>query len=111
VPEESGAGKSMDLTINLRQEGEKLLDLLKATIRQWQSSPWPHERERAQFAGQLYQRCLAAYTRHLEEAKARAEGGFNLEVDRRLVKEMEEKLAYWQRKWEELTGSPARPER
>ncbi|MBC7334959.1 MAG: hypothetical protein H5U01_01630, partial [Clostridia bacterium] len=43
----------------------------------------------------------------LEEAKARAEGGYNTEVDRRLVREMEEKLAYWQRKLEEVSAPEA----
>mgnify|MGYP000935940359 CR=1 FL=1 len=95
----------MEVTINLRQEGESLLDLLKAAIRQWQSSPWPHEQERVRFAVSLFRRCLAAYADSLEEARAKAETGYNLEVDRRLVKEMEEKLSYWQRKLEELTGS------
>lgn len=97
----------MEVTVNLRQEGESLFDLLKAAIRQWQASPWQHERERAAYAERLYQRCLAAYAGYLEEAKARLEGGYNTEVDRRLVKEMEEKLAYWQRKLEEVGGKAA----
>ena len=29
---------------------EKLFDLLKAVIREWLESPWPHEQERADYA-------------------------------------------------------------
>lgn len=104
MPGAIGAGWAMDLTINLRQEGESLFDLLKAAIRQWQTSPWPHERERAAYALSLYQRSLAAYASYLEEARSKAESGYNTEVDRRLVREMEEKLAYWQKKLQELSG-------
>jgi hypothetical protein len=79
-----------------------LFDLLKAVIRQWQASPWQHERDRAAYAELLYQRCLDVYADYLEEARAKAESGYNTEVDRRLVRQMEEKLAYWQRKLREI---------
>lgn len=94
----------MEDLINLHKEADSFFDLLKAVIRQWQASPWQHERERAGFAVLLFERCLQVCTGYLEEAKAKAESGYNLEVDQRLVKEMESKLLYWQRKLEELTS-------
>ncbi len=91
----------VDLTVNLYTEGDKFFDLLKAAVRDWQGG-WGHERERAAYALELYQRSLTAMRTHLEEARARAEGGFFTEQDQRFLNRTEERLAYWEKKLAEI---------
>ncbi len=50
----------VDLTVNLYTEGDKFFDLLKAAVRDWQGG-WGHERERAAYALELYQRGFLQY--------------------------------------------------
>lgn len=99
----------MEVSINVLTDGEAFLDLLKAAIREWYRSPWEHERQRARFALSLYHQSLAAYRGFLNEAKNKTETGYNTEVDRRLVSDMEAKLAYWENKLAELTGEITPP--
>ncbi|MBC7324383.1 MAG: hypothetical protein H5T99_03600 [Moorella sp. (in: Bacteria)] len=91
----------VELTVNLYMEGDKFFDLLKAAVRDWQGG-WGHERERAAYALELYQRSLAVLRDHLEEARSRAEGGFFTDQDQRILTRTEEKLAYWEKKLEEI---------
>lgn len=93
----------VELTVNLYAEGEKFFDLLKAAIRDWQSSPWGHERERAGYALELYRRGLDALRAHLEEARTRAEVGYFTAEDERLLSRAEGRLLYWEKKLAELT--------
>lgn len=94
----------MEVSINILTDGEAFLDLLKAVIREWYRSPWDHERQRAYFALNLYQQSLDAYRDFLNQAKTKTETGYNTEVDRHLVGDMEARLAYWEKKLAELTG-------
>jgi hypothetical protein len=94
-----------ELIINLYTEGEQFFDLLKAAIRDWQNSPWEHERRRAGYATELYQRGLNILRAHLEETRARAEGGYFTEVDSKMLSKAEDRLAYWEKKLAELIGS------
>lgn len=91
----------VELTVNLYAEGDKFFDLLKAAVRDWQEG-WGHERERAAYALELYQRSLEAMRAHLEEARSRAEGGFFTDQDQRFLNRTEEKLAYWEKKLAEI---------
>ncbi|MEW8957912.1 hypothetical protein MHOCP_16150 [Moorella humiferrea] len=91
----------VELTVNLYTEGDKFFDLLKAAVRDWQGG-WGHERERAAYAMELYERSLKLMRAHLEEAKVKAEGGYFTEQDRRILNRTEEKLAYWEKKLEEI---------
>lgn len=95
----------MQVSINILTDGEVFLDMLKAVIREWYRSPWEHERQRARYALTLYQQALNVYQEYLAEARTRAESGYNTDVDRRLVSDMETRLAYWQKKLAELTGA------
>lgn len=92
----------LDLVIDLHAEGDPFFDMLKAVIREWQKAPWPHERERAAYARGMYLRGMEVYRGRLQEAKERAEQGFNTLMDQKLVREMEQKLAYWEKKLAEL---------
>ncbi|QGP90741.1 hypothetical protein MGLY_00510 [Neomoorella glycerini] len=91
----------VELTVNLYTEGDKFFDLLKAAVRDWQGG-WGHERERAAYALELYQRSLQTMRAHLEEARAKAEGGFFTDQDQRILNRTEEKLAYWEKKLAEI---------
>ena len=90
------------LTVNLLTEGERWFDLLKASIREWQGARWEHERERAYYALDLYRRSLDLYKTFLSQLHERAESGYNTELDRRLVNEMEIKLKHWEKKLDEI---------
>ncbi|NLW07904.1 MAG: hypothetical protein GX039_08045 [Clostridia bacterium] len=93
----------VDLTVNLYLEGDKFFDLLKAAIRDWQGG-WGHERERAAYALELYQRSLTILRDHLEKVRTRAEGGFFTAEDQRILDRTQEKLAYWEKKLAEITN-------
>jgi hypothetical protein len=92
----------VDLTVNLYLEGDKFFDLLKAAVRDWQGG-WGHERERAAYALELYQRSLTTLRDHLEEVRVRAEGGFFTAQDQRILDRTQEKLDYWEKKLVEIT--------
>lgn len=94
---------NMELTVNLFTEGEKLLDLLKAAIRDWQDG-WGHEQERAAYAMELYNRALVVMREQLEKAELRVEEGFYTEQDQRILNRARERLNYWEKKLEEITG-------
>lgn len=94
----------LELTVNLYTEGEKFFDLLKAAIRDWQNSQWGHERERANYALELYRRGLDTLRAHLEEARTKAEGGYFTGEDKKILSHAEGRLLYWEKKLAELTG-------
>ncbi|WP_258359925.1 hypothetical protein [Moorella sulfitireducens (nom. illeg.)] len=95
----------VELVVNLYAEGDKFFDLLKAAVRDWQGG-WGHERERAAFALELYQRGLETMRAHLQEAREKAEGGFFTDQDQRILKRTEDRLAYWEKKLEEIQYKP-----
>lgn len=97
-----------ELAINLYTEGEKFFDLLKAVIRNWQKSNWGHERERALYARELYERSLAGMREHVAAAKDKAENGYFTELDQRILARTEEQIAYWEKKLDELTGGASK---
>ncbi len=66
----------LDVCINLYRDGEKLFDLLKAVIREWLESPWPHEQERADYAQELFNESLKIYQQYLNDAHEQARSGF-----------------------------------
>lgn len=92
----------MEMQINLLENGDQFFDLLKAVMREWQGSPWPHERARADFARQLFIKGLDIQKEGLEKAKVRTEKGFNTLLDQRMVRELEQKMSYWEKKLDEL---------
>ncbi|KKM11961.1 hypothetical protein SY88_06150 [Clostridiales bacterium PH28_bin88] len=96
------ARADLDLTIDLHTEGDMFFDILKAVIREWQKAPWPHERERAAYARGIYLRAMEVYRGRLQDARDKAEQGFNTLVDQKLISDMEQKLAYWEKKLGEL---------
>jgi len=98
------SGKDLMLKVHLFAEGDRFFDMLKAVVRDWQNAPWPHERERAAYAMELYQRGLSLYRQYLEEARVKAEQGFNTLLDQKLVGDMEQKLSYWEKKLSEITA-------
>jgi hypothetical protein len=93
----------LEMQINLLENGDQFFDLLKAVVREWQGSPWPHERARADFARQLFNKGLDIHKEGLEKAKAKMEKGFNTLLDQQLIRELEQKLSYWEKKLLELT--------
>lgn len=93
-----------ELKINLYSEGDKFFDLLKAAIRDWQKSNWGHERERAGYAQDLYERGLETLREHVAATKSRAESGFFTEQDKKIIARAEEQIAYWEKKLAELKG-------
>ncbi|MEW6661467.1 MAG: hypothetical protein ACOY9Y_13510 [Bacillota bacterium] len=97
------ARAELEMQINLLENGDQFFDLLKAVVREWQGSPWPHERARADFARQLFIKGLDIHKEGLEKAKARTEKGFNTFLDQRMVRELEQKVSYWEKKLNEIT--------
>jgi len=96
----------VDLTVNLYSEGDKFFDLLKAAVRDWQGG-WGHERARAAYALELYQRSLTTLRAHLEEVRSKAEEGFFTDQDQRILNRTQEKLDYWEKKLAEITKQKA----
>ena len=94
----------LDVVVNLYRDGDKVFDLLKAVIREWRESPWPHEKERARYAEELFNQSLQIYEDYLNEAHNKVAGGFSTPSDRKILKQLEERHAYWQNKLKELTG-------
>jgi len=99
----------LDVCINLYRDGEKLFDLLKAVIREWLESPWPHEQERADYAQELFNESLKIYQQYLNDAHEQARSGFFTPADRKILKQMEERYDYWENKLKELIGEKETP--
>ncbi|HKM39547.1 MAG TPA: hypothetical protein VJ036_04695 [bacterium] len=95
---------SLDIYINLYRDGDKLFDLLKAAVRDWHHSPWPHEQERGLYARELFIHSLKVYKKYLDQAHQRAQSGFFTPADRKILTQMEQQYAYWENKLQELTG-------
>ncbi|MDK2854810.1 MAG: hypothetical protein PWQ41_359 [Bacillota bacterium] len=94
----------LDVQVNLYRDGEKFFDLLKAVLREWHKSPWPHEQERAEYAKTLFAEALAVYQNYLARAREKVAGGYATPADQKLLERMEERFNYWQGKFQELTG-------
>lgn len=94
----------LDVVVNLYRDGDKFFDLLKAVIREWRESPWPHEQERAGYAEELYTQSLRIYQEYLNDAHEQVSSGFSTPADRKILRRMEERYAYWDNKLKELTG-------
>ncbi|BCV24328.1 MAG TPA: hypothetical protein GXX50_03975 [Firmicutes bacterium] len=94
----------LDVQVNLYRDGEKFFDLLKAVLREWQKSPWPHEKERAEYAKALFSQGLTVYGNYLTRAREKVASGFATPADQKLLGRMEERFSYWQGKFQELTG-------
>lgn len=92
----------MQVSVSLLNEGKYFFDLLKATVREWQSSNWEHEKRRARYAIDLYERSLTVYREYLNSVKAKVEQGYNTELDRKLVADLESDLVYWEKKLVEI---------
>jgi hypothetical protein len=96
---------NLEFSINLYTEGEKFFDMLKAVIRDSKKSQWPHEKERAVFAEQLFKKALDTFEEGIKTAESKVEEGFHTEQDLRLVKDMREKCDYWKKKlYEAVSG-------
>jgi tRNA A37 N6-isopentenylltransferase MiaA len=93
----------LDVQVNLYRDGEKFFDLLKAVLREWHKSPWPHEQERAAYAKALFSEALAVYQNYLTRAREKVAGGYATPADQKLLQRMEERFNYWQGKFQELT--------
>ena len=50
--------KNLHFNINLYTDGEMFLIVLKAFIRDYKDSQWPHEVERATYAQELFKKAL-----------------------------------------------------
>ncbi|HHY04053.1 MAG TPA: hypothetical protein GX534_02540 [Thermoanaerobacterales bacterium] len=96
--------KSLDFNINLFEDGDKFLDLLKAFIRDYRNSSWPHERERAMFAEELFEKALSTYQEALKVAESKVQGGFQTQDDLKMIQELRQKHSYWENKLKELTN-------
>jgi uncharacterized protein (UPF0305 family) len=99
--------KNLEFGINLYTDGEKFFDMLKAFIRDSRKARWPHERERAAFAEELFKKALDIFEEGVRAAETRVEEGFHTEQDLRLVKEMRAKCEYWKNKFKEVSGGKA----
>jgi len=98
------ARAEMEIQINLLENGDQFFDMLKAVVREWQGSPWTHERARADFARQLFIRGLEIHKDGLEKAKERSERGYNTLLDQQMVRELEQKKSHWEKKLNELAS-------
>ncbi|SHM04751.1 hypothetical protein SAMN05660826_00062 [Caldanaerovirga acetigignens] len=95
--------KHLDFSINLYTEGEKFFDVLKAIIRDSKKSNWPHERERACYAEDLFKRALETFDEAIHFAENRVQEGLCIEHDLKLIGELKAKRDYWKKKLEELS--------
>ena len=96
--------KNIELCINLYTEGEKFFDVLKAFIRDSKKSEWPHEKERAAYARELFLRALESYEKGISLAEQKVEQGFHTQQDRAMIKQMRQRHSYWAKKYKELIG-------
>ncbi|MFO7152404.1 MAG: hypothetical protein DIU66_004075 [Bacillota bacterium] len=95
--------KHLDFSINLYTEGDKFFDILKAIIRDSKKCNWPHERERARYAGELFKRALETFDEAILFAENRVQEGLCIEHDLKLIEELKAKRDYWKKKLEDLT--------
>lgn len=96
--------KNLGFNINLYTDGEMFFDILKAFIRDYKDSKWPHEIERAAFAKELFKKALDSFEAGIRADENRIQEGFYTERDLKIVKEMRSRLDYWQKKYEELVS-------
>jgi len=96
--------KNIELSINLYTEGEKFFNVLKAFIRDSKKSEWPHEKERAAYAKELFLRALESYEKGITLAEQRVEQGFHTQQDKEMVRKMRERHTYWTKKYKGLVG-------
>ncbi len=96
--------EEMKFTINLFTEGDLFFDLLKTFIRDSKNSQWPHERERAAYAEQLFKNALKTYENGVLSLENRIQQGFQTEQDKKMVKRMREKYDYWKKKYDEVVN-------
>ncbi|TYP56726.1 hypothetical protein [Thermosediminibacter litoriperuensis] len=96
--------KDLEFSINLYTEGEKFFDVLKAIIRDSKKSQWPHERERAVYAEELFKRALDTFEEAIHIAETRVEEGLHIEQDLKIIKELKAKRDYWKKKLEEVVS-------
>ncbi|ADL07644.1 hypothetical protein [Thermosediminibacter oceani] len=94
--------KDLEFSINLYTEGEKFFDVLKTIIRDSKKSQWPHERERAVYAKELFKRALDTFEEAILVAENKVEEGLHIEQDLKIIKELKEKRDYWKTKLEEV---------
>jgi hypothetical protein len=94
--------KNLGFNINLYTDGEMFFDILKAFIRDYKDSTWPHEIERATFARELFKKALGVFEEGIEVDGNRVQEGFYTEKDLEILKEMRVRLDYWKKKYEEL---------
>ena len=96
--------KNLEFNINLYTDCEMFFDVLKAFIRDYKDSKWPHEIERAAFAQGLFKKALSTFKEGIKADKNRIQEGFYTERDLKIVEEMRTRLDYWEKKYEELVG-------
>ena len=96
--------KNLGFNINLYTDGEIFFDILKAFIRDYKDSQWPHEVERATFAQELFKKALDTFDEGIKVDEKRLQEGFYTERDLKIIKEMRVRYDYWKRKYEELVG-------
>ncbi|MCG0274793.1 MAG: hypothetical protein L5655_01340 [Thermosediminibacteraceae bacterium] len=97
--------KNLEFSINLYTEGEKFFDILKAVIRDSKKSQWPHERERACYAEDLFKRALDTFDEAILIAENRVKEGLCIEHDLKLIGDLKAKRDYWKNKLEELSST------
>ena len=93
----------LQFSIDLYTDGEKFFSILKAFIRDYKGSQWPHEIERKVFAQKLFEEALNTFEEGILSAEARINEGFQTERDLQMVRQMKEKCEYWKEKYRELT--------
>ncbi len=96
--------KNLEFYINLYTDGEMFFDILKAFIRDYKDSQWPHEIERSTFAKELFKKALDTFETGIKADENRIEEGFYTEKDLEILKEMKVRLGYWKKKYGELVG-------
>ncbi len=96
--------KNLEFNINLYTDGDMFFDILKAFIRDYKDSKWPHEINRAAFARGLFQAALVTFKEGIKADENRVQEGFYTEKDLEILNEMKTRLDYWKNKYEELTG-------
>lgn len=96
--------KNLEFNINLYTYGEMFFDVLKAFIRDYKDSQWPHEIERTTFAKELFKKALDTFEEGIKADENRIQEGFYTDRDLKIVKEMRARLDYWKKKYEELVS-------
>lgn len=96
--------KNLNFNINLFTEGENFFDILKAFIRDYKDSQWPHERERKAFAEKLFLEALKTYEEGIKADEMRLQTGLEMEQDLIILSKMKDRFDYWTNKFEEVSG-------